>query len=354
MGLRCGALITDYKIYEKKAVTTKKIITTLRVELESGKGQIIFSGIGQIILKYNSEAGDTKISETLTLRDGEMLHVGRDRLNNLILDVPNVSRFHALFTVASSQVVLSDLSSTNGTFVNGVPITSQVQIAPGDVVEIGPVRIIVGPDSFKVPETNIESKETVTDLMQKSAIVTVLVADVCGYTYLTKTLPQSDVIKMLHEWFDGTSYIIRKYGGKVDKYIGDCVMAFWDGPSDNIKFLASEATKAAKEILNSTQVLSKSQHWPHGDNYPWNCRVSINTGQVTIGTIGARGSRDFTVLGDAVNLAFHLNTIAGKQGQDFIISDSTVNYINDSFDLKYLGEVEDKSNQQKIGIYTVL
>jgi adenylate cyclase len=280
--------------------------------------------------------------------------VGRDKLNNLILDVAKVSRFHALFTTVSSQVVLSDISSTNGTFVNGVPITSSVQIIPGDVVEIGPVRIMVGPSYVKVPQTGFQSNETMTDLMQRSVIVTVLVADVCGYTYLTKTLPPRDVIKMLHEWFDGTSYIIGKYGGKVDKYIGDCVMAFWGGSSDNIKLLASEATKAAKEILSETQVLSKSQHWPHGDNYPWNCRLSLNTGQVTMGAIGAHGSRDFTVLGDTVNLAFHLNTIAGKQGNDFIISDSTANYIKDSFDLKYLGEAENKSNQQEISIYTVL
>ncbi len=334
-------------------VTNDQIITTLRVELESGKGKIILPGTGQIAPEYNSETGAATISENLTLRDGEMLHVGRDKLNNLILDVANVSRFHALFTATSSRVVLSDISSTNGTFVNGVPITSSVQIIPGDVVAIGPVRIMVSPGHMKVPQTDFQPKETLIDLMQRSTSVTVLVADVCGYTYLTETLPPRDVIKMLHEWFDGTSYIIRKYGGKVDKYIGDCVMAFWGGSSD-IKLMANEATMAAKEILNETQVFSKSQHWPHGDNYPWKCRLSINTGQVTMGAIGAHGSRDFTVLGDTVNLAFHLNTIAGKQGHDFVISDSTVNYIKNSFDLKYLGEVENKSNQQEISIYTVL
>ena len=114
------------------AVTNDQIITTLRVELESGKGQIILHGIGQITPENNSVAGAT-ISENLTICDGEMLLVGRDRLNNIILDAPNVSRFHALFTTASSRVVLSDLSSTNGTFVNGVSITSPIQIALGEV-----------------------------------------------------------------------------------------------------------------------------------------------------------------------------------------------------------------------------
>ncbi len=95
------------------AVTTGKIITTLRVELESDKGQVILPGKGQIAPEYNSETGVTSISENLTLRDGEILHVGRDKLNNLILDVVKVSRFHALFTTVSSQVVLSDISSTN-------------------------------------------------------------------------------------------------------------------------------------------------------------------------------------------------------------------------------------------------
>ncbi len=336
------------------SVTNDQTITTLHVELESGKGNITLPETGQITPVHNPETGVNKISGSLTLHDGEMLHVGRDKLNNMILDVPNVSRFHALFTAAPSQVVLSDLSSTNGTFVNGKPITSPVQIVSGDVVEIGPVRVIVKPGHIKTPQTDFQSNETIIDLMQKTAIATLLVVDICGYTHLTKTLPPRDVIKMLNDWFEVTSNIIIKHGGKVDKYIGDCVMAFWEGSSDDTKIMASEATNAAKEILNETQVLSMSQHWPHGDNFPWNCRISINTGQVTIGSIGARGSRDFTVLGDAVNLTFHLNTVAGKHRQDIIISDSTFNYIKHDFNLKYLGVVEDKNSDQEVGIYTLL
>lgn len=340
-------------MYENKSGNAKRIIATLRIEVKSSKGRIILPGLKPILLAENSHAEAVTIPEKVILHDGEMLQVGRDGDNNLILDIPKVSRFHALFTATSSRVILSDLASTNGTFVNGVPITSPVQVAAGDIVEIKPAKITVGLDPARIHQTDSQSVETEVDLRTSAAIVTVLVVDVCRYTHLSGVLPARDIIVMLHRWFDRVSKIIQKFGGKVDKYIGDCVMAFWRGSTDNVKLKANEATKAAIEIIKETQKLSKSPQWIHGGNYPWNCRVSLNTGQVRIGVIGARGSRDFTVWGEVVNLAFHLNTIGSKQGYDLIISGSTADYIKDYFELKDLGPVEVKGHNQKVVVYTL-
>jgi len=72
-----------------------------------------------------------------------------------------------------------------------------------------------------------------------------------------------------------------------------------------------------------------------------------------IGTVGARGSRDYTVLGDAVNVAFRLNTVAGARGYDFVLGDSTAKHIKEIFKPIKLGPVELKGRKQKAIAYTL-
>ena len=154
-------------------------------------------------------------------------------------------------------------------------------------------------------------------------------------------------------WIERMIQIVSEHDGKVDKYIGDCVMALWLGTDVNAKILAIEAARAAVEIKKETRLFSESPKWLHGDVYDWGCRVSLNTVYVMIGTVGARGSRDFTVRGDAVNVAFRLNTVAGARGYDFVLGDTTAKHIDEIFKPIKLGPVELKGRRQKAIAYTL-
>jgi adenylate cyclase len=330
------------------------VIATLRIEANTTDGEIVLPDFGSTILSKGLEGNRILVQEGVALYDKMLLRVGRARNNDLILDIANVSRFHAVFTASTSGVVLSDLSSKNGTFVNGRRIITPVGLESGDVVDIGPAHISVqmhfGGEKFE-SETILQATEI--DHAMKKGIVTVFVADIRNYTRLTEALPEGDIAEMLNLWFDHASEIIEKHGGEVDKYIGDCVMALWRGSDSDAKNLAGEAVKAGIALRRATQKLSDSAAWIHRKSFPWSCRISLNTGNALIGTVGKRGIQDFTVLGDAVNVAFRLDKIGSRLGHEFILTVSTAEYVKDAFALKKLGEHAVKGKTQAIEVYTL-
>lgn len=336
---------------ESNEENTNEIISTLQIEVKTNKGQIKLPGKEAILLTDNSEDEVFVLPEKVALYKNTMVRVGRDKTNDLVLDIPSVSRFHAMFTVASSVVTLSDLSSTNGTFINRIPISTPVQLMDESVIAIGPAKITIEINTDGSLDTDSHVTETQIVNLTHAAVVTVFVVDVCNYTRLTEVLPGKDMVAMLQVWTDKVSKIIQQFGGEVDKYIGDCVMAFWSGSIGDAKLMANKAAEASVMTLKETQKLSKSQHWAHQDAHPWDCRVSLNTGEVMMGAIGTRGSRDFSIWGDVVNVAFRLNSKARELGSNFVVSASTADYIKEAFKLKNLGPVKVKGHSQEIVVY---
>ena len=114
-------------------------IASLKVEATSDQGRVVLPGQEPVVLN----GGTVKVPGEMTLYDGTMVRIGRDQTNNLILEIPNVSRFHALLTANPAGVIVNDLQSTNGTFLNGAPINTPSQVKTGDLIEIGPAKLIV-------------------------------------------------------------------------------------------------------------------------------------------------------------------------------------------------------------------
>ena len=330
------------------------IVAVLRIEANVKRGEIVLPDFGPTLLSSGLQGGSILLPEGVALYDKMLLRVGRAPNNDLILDIANVSRFHAVFTASTSGVVLSDLGSKNGTFVNDRRLTTPMALQTGDVIDIGPARIVVKLKlaSLQDPETQLQATEV--DQMTSAGIVTVFVADIRNYTHLSEMLPPSAIAEMLNTWFDSSSEIILKYGGEVDKYIGDCVMALWRGTDMDARKFTSEAVQAALEVKKETDKLSKSPIWKYRDRHPWSCRVSLSTGSALVGTVGGAAVRDYTVLGDVVNVAFRLDGIASKLGYDLLMSDSTAEYVKDAFKLKNLGMVDVKGRSRKVHVFTLL
>ena len=290
----------------------------------------------------------------ITLHNQTTLRIGRARSNDLALNLPNVSRFHAIFSASTSGLVLSDLASTNGTYVNGNRISTPIDLRSGDRVDIGPVNIRVQlhlDDDVDIMESQFMA--TVADRMRAAGIVTVLVADIRDYTKMSETLPANDLIEMLQLWFHHAAEVVAEFGGEIDKYIGDCVMALWRSPEEVAKRYAVDACKAALALRERTLELSNCTQWIHRDRFPWRCRISLNTGKALIGAVGARGSRDFTVLGDTVNIAFRLDAIGGQLGHDFMLGETTAELAKEMVTLTSLGPINVKGKSEKIVVYTI-
>lgn len=304
--------------------------------------------VGTLIIK---PAGAEKI--TVELRQGQAYRIGRVVSNDLVIADTQISRFHAVFNASSSGIVLSDLASLNGTFVNGRRISVPTNLNPGDQITVGSTEIGVLAGQLVSDDSDISAVSTMAAQM-RAVIVTVLLADVTGYTRMSEQVPGRDVAEMLQRWFSETSAVITSFGGEVDKYIGDCVMALWRGSFQTAEEQAVLAGQAAASILKLTNAMSQGPEWPHREQFPWRCRISLNTGEALLGTLGGSGSRDFTVLGDTVNVAFRLNDLAGTLGEDVIVSAETAKLVEKNFTVVSLGSAPLEGRKESVNIFRMV
>jgi len=288
--------------------------------------------------------------EMIQLCAGDVLRVGRVDSNDIILSESKVSRFHVVLNASKNGVVISDLNSLNGTLINGRRLKLPQTLLSGDVVEIGDSKLVVQlPHRHTSGEDGASATRTMAAQMQ-SIPLTVLLSDICNYTRLSESLPAVDVVTMLKSWCDMVSDIIVAHGGEVDKFIGDCVMAIWRATDREADWGPKCAIAAAFEIQKQTAELAQSDLWPHRDKFSWNCRHAVNTGEALFGSVAEKNSREVTVVGDTINVAFRLQDMGSKLNQWIILSEATINSIEGKFNIVPLGSVpvEGKIEEMKI------
>jgi adenylate cyclase len=149
--------------------------------------------------------------------------------------------------------------------------------------------------------------EQSVDLGGGRATVTVLFADVVGFTPLAERSPPEDCVALLNELFALLSEVVFRHGGTVDKFMGDCIMAVFGAPvpcDDH----ADRALRAAEEMQSFVEAASGAWQVKLGRGIELG--IGVNTGEVLVGNIGSRKRMDYTVIGDAVNVAARLEGLA--------------------------------------------
>jgi len=173
---------------------------------------------------------------------------------------------------------------------------------------------------------------------------TILFCDIESFTQLTETLGPVKIVNVLNAYFSAMVDILEQRGGVVTQFQGDAILATFNVPiaDDNH---AHNAVHAALEMLNRVAT----------ENYEGeklNIRIGINSGPVVAGAIGARGRLNYTVHGDAVNLAARLEALNKEYGTRLIISESSAASIDD-VELSRVGEVTARGQTRSINIYTI-
>lgn len=185
----------------------------------------------------------------------------------------------------------------------------------------------------------------------QSRELTILFSDVRGFTALSESMEPKLLTRLMNEFLTALTQVIREqYLGTIDKYMGDCVMAFWGAPFDQPQH-ARQAVLAALDMQRAIAQLNprlQQQGFP-----PLQIGIGINTGRVTVGDMGSTFRKAYTVMGDAVNLASRLEGITKYYGVGIVVGESTRQAVPDVL-FRELDRVRVKGKQQAIAIYQPL
>ena len=181
----------------------------------------------------------------------------------------------------------------------------------------------------------------------ESREMTILFSDVRSFTTIAEGLDPKELTLLMHEFLTPLSRVIYKHRGTIDKYMGDCIMAFWGAPLPD-PMHARNAMLAGIEMLSTLKALQphfKGRGWPE-----IHVGVGINTGRVSVGNMGSEVRVAYTVMGDEVNLASRLEGITKQYGVDIIVGENTRNAVPD-FIYRELDHVRVKGKDKPVAIY---
>lgn len=178
--------------------------------------------------------------------------------------------------------------------------------------------------------------------------ITVLFADVVAFTPLSDRLPPEQVVSLLNELFTLLTEAVFRHGGTVDKLIGDSLMALWGAPHPHEKH-ARAAILAAQDMLRFVE--SANPAWKERYGVEVQLAIGVNTGDAVVGNLGSRERMDYTAIGDVVNVAARLETIA--RPQQILISRATADSVEGDFELLRLGPREVPGRATPVELFEV-
>ena len=181
--------------------------------------------------------------------------------------------------------------------------------------------------------------------------LTVMFADLAGFTSLSELLGE-DVVPVLTEYLETASSAVISHHGTIDKFIGDAVMAFWGAPNENPQH-ARDACAAALAVQR--MMMARQPQLPAGDpRGALRVRIGINTGRMLVGNIGSADRLNYTVIGDAVNVASRLEAINKRYGTAIVIGEETRSAAGDAVLVRQLDWVAVYGRSEGVAIYELL
>jgi len=184
----------------------------------------------------------------------------------------------------------------------------------------------------------------------KKVEISVLFSDIRGFTTMSETTPPEEIVEMLNVHFTVMADIILKHNGTIDKYIGDAIMAFWGAPVETADH-AERAVLAGQEMLEGLKEVNRILK-ERGFQHEIKIGIGINSGGATIGNIGSEQKKNYTIVGDTVNLAARLESITKEHHTPLLFSEYTYERIKGKIDCRRVGNVTVKGREQAVDIYT--
>ncbi|MEE8427305.1 MAG: adenylate/guanylate cyclase domain-containing protein, partial [Woeseiaceae bacterium] len=184
----------------------------------------------------------------------------------------------------------------------------------------------------------------------ESRVMSVLFSDIRGFTTISEGLDAIELTRMMNEFLTPFTRVVQRHRGTIDKYMGDCVMAFWGAPLTDAQH-ARHAVLAAFDMISTVRELDqpfKEKGWPS-----IRVGVGIASGEMNVGNMGSEFRIAYTVMGDTVNLGARLEGLTKQYGVDVIVNEKTVDLVPD-FTFRELDLVRVKGKNEPVAIFQPL
>ena len=255
--------------------------------------------------------------------------VGRATANSLVLDLPKVSRMHALIQLQNiGEFWLVDLGSSNGTFLNKRRVHQPVRLHDRDKILIGGRQFVFRqPEEISPEYQTTIAERTIQEI--ENVPCWLVIADIVDFTSLSRSLVSERLAALVGRWFATCKSIIEERDGTINKYLGDGILAYWH-ESD----ATPEGIAATIEALKKAQALGEPRF-----------RFIVHFGPVAIGGVASLGEE--SLMGTEVNFAFRLEKLAASLGETCGLSDAARSKLEDLISSRRLGDFELKGFARK-------
>jgi adenylate cyclase len=182
--------------------------------------------------------------------------------------------------------------------------------------------------------------------LNQKRVVTIIFSDIRGFTQLSENREASEVLKLLNQYLSQQVAIIFNHNGTLDKFIGDCIMAFWGAPitNDNHAVDAINAALAMEDNLRAFQ-----QQLP-ASLKTFDIGIGVHSGEAIVGLVGTELRVDYTVIGDAVNLTSRIEGLT-KNVSRILVSEQSKELAKYAFDFEFKGEYTVKGRKSKVRLF---
>jgi adenylate cyclase len=260
---------------------------------------------------------------------------------------------------AGAFVVVAGWRFDGGTVTNlvyplfAIPLTALLSIGTRYFTEVRERRRVTRVFGRYLSQDVVEEVlnapgQAIATLEGASPEISVLFADLRGFTSASESLPPRTVVSALNVFLDAMTRAVIEERGTIDKFMGDCVMAFWNAPRPE----PNHAECAVRAALRMQRYIREAMERGEVADLPVRgCGVGIATGEAVVGNIGSAQRLDYTVIGDTVNTASRLCGVA--EAGEVVVTEACADRVSALFDVTPLPPVSVKGKEEPLRVFRV-